>query len=312
MDTMIGNLREIDIKRLRIFMTIAECGGFVQAQNELNLSASTISVRMSELEEKLGLRLCHRGRSGFAMTPEGNEVYRACQTLLLAHENFISSVGAAKGIISGELRIGVIDNLIFDPNLPISKALSNFCNQTSGLEISLYTMSPTELERALLEQKLHLAIGVFYHRAPGLTYLSLCHEKMLLYCGTDHPLFTTAENSVTVENLIDTGYIERTYGQTISRLNQPLHLKTAAWSSSLEATAILIQTGKYIGFLPQYYAQQWCDRGLLKSLLSGKVFIDSEVSAAIHKNPQNEVMTQGLLTSILETIGETLDQPGKL
>ena len=33
MDTMIGNLREIDIKRLRIFMTIVECGGFAQAQN---------------------------------------------------------------------------------------------------------------------------------------------------------------------------------------------------------------------------------------------------------------------------------------
>ena len=43
MDAMIGNLREIDIKRLRIFMTIVECGGFIQAQNELNLSASTIS-----------------------------------------------------------------------------------------------------------------------------------------------------------------------------------------------------------------------------------------------------------------------------
>jgi DNA-binding transcriptional LysR family regulator len=300
---MIGNLREIDIKRLRIFMTIVECGGFVQAQNELNLSASTISVRMSELEEKLGLRLCHRGRSGFSMTPEGNEVYQACQTLLLAHENFISSVGAAKGIISGELRVGIIDNMIFDPNLPISKALSNFCEQTAALEISLYTMAPTELERALLEQKLHLAIGVFYHRAPGLAYHSLFNEKLVLYCGTEHPLFSVAKNSITTEQLLEAGYIERTYGQTISRLNRPLHLQSAAWSSSLEATAILIQTGRYIGFLPQYYAQQWCDQGMLKALLEDDVFIDSEVSAVIHKNPQNQAMTHGLLASLIDTIG---------
>jgi DNA-binding transcriptional LysR family regulator len=152
MDAMIGNLREIDIKRLRIFMTIVECGGFIQAQNELNLSASTISVRMSELEEKHGLRLCHRGRSGFSMTPEGNEVYEACQTLLLAHENFISSVGTAKGIISGELRVGIIDNMIFDPNLPISKALSNFCEQTTSLETarwSLWSMTRIARTRAI-------------------------------------------------------------------------------------------------------------------------------------------------------------------
>lgn len=302
MDAMIGNLREIDIKRLRIFMTIVDCGGFIQAQNELNLSASTISVRMSELEEKLGLRLCHRGRSGFSMTPEGNEVYEACQTLLLAHENFISSVGTAKGIISGELRVGIIDNMIFDPNLPISKALSNFCEQTTSLEISLYTMAPTELERALLEQKLHLAIGVFYHRAPGLAYHRLFNEKLVLYCGREHPLFGVSNNALTIEMIIEAGYIERTYGQTISRLNRPLHLRPAAWSSSLEATAILIQTGKYIGFLPQYYAQQWCDQGMLKSLLEDEVFIDSEIFAVIHKNPQNQAMPQGLLASLIDTI----------
>ena len=302
MDTMIGNLREIDIKRLRIFMTIVECGGFAPAQNELNLSASTISVRMSELEQRLGLRLCHRGRSGFELTPEGEEVYRACQILLLAHENFISSVGVAKGIISGELRVGIIDNLIFDPNISINKALSDFHEQTSGLEISLYTMTPNELERAVLEQKLHLAIGVFYHRAAGLQYYSLFHEKLVLYCGVGHPLYAVPENEVTVENLLQCEYIERTYGQTISHLNKPLQLKTSAFSSSLEATAILIQTGKYIGLLPQYYALQWSEQGLIKPLLAAEIFIESEVSAAIHKKPQNEAMTQGLLAKVLDSI----------
>ncbi|MCP4767884.1 MAG: LysR family transcriptional regulator [Gammaproteobacteria bacterium] len=302
MDTMIGNLREIDIKRLRIFMTIVECGGFARAQNELNLSASTISVRMSELEFRLGLRLCHRGRSGFELTPEGDEVYRACQILLLAHENFISSVGVAKGIISGELRVGIIDNLIFDPNISFNKALSDFHEQTSGLEISLYTMTPNELERAVLEQKLHLAIGVFYDRTAGLQYYSLFHEKLVLYCGAGHPLFGVPENAVTVENLQQCEYIERTYGQTLSHLNKPLHLKACAFSSSLEATAILIQTGKYIGLLPQYYALQWSEQGLIKPLLAAEIFIESEVSAAIHKKPQNEAMTQGLLVKVLDSI----------
>jgi len=302
MDAMIGNLRDVDIKRLRIFMAIVDSGGFVQAQNELGLSASTISVRMAELEQSLGLRLCNRGRSGFSMTPEGSEVYRACQSLVLSHDRFISSIGAVRGEISGELRLGVIDNVIFDPGLPISQALSNFSELASEIEISLYTLSPSELERALQEQKLHLGIGVFYHRSPGLRYFPICNEQLILYCGRGHPLYDTQKDKVTIEDLAQTGFIERTYGQTTSRLNQPVAFRSAAYSSSLEATALLIQTGNYIGFLPHYYAQQWCDQGLLKPLLEKQVYIESEVSAIIHKNQQDEIFTRGLLDSLMNLV----------
>ena len=302
MDALIGNLREVDIRRLRIFMTIVECGGFVPAQNELGLSASTVSLRMTELEARLGLRLCHRGRRGFSITPEGESVYTACQSLLRAHENFISEVGAARGVISGELRVGIIDNLIFDPNLAFSRVLADYSEQASDLEISLYTMAPTDLERALLEHRLQLAIGVFYNPVPDLQYHSLFHERLLLYCGKGHSLFKARKNSLSIDRLQQVDYVERTYGQTISRLNKPLPLKSAAYSSSLEAAAILIQTGKYVGFLPQYYAQQWCDQGLMKPLLADEIYIDSVVSAAVHKQPQNETMTRGLLDSLVDNI----------
>ena len=299
---MIGNLREVDIKRLRIFMAIVESGGFVQAQNELGISASTISVRMAELERSLGLRLCNRGRSGFSVTPEGEEVYRSCQSLLLAHDRFISSIGAVKGEISGELRLGIIDNAIFDPNLPISQALSDFYDLATEIEISLYTMSPSELERAVLDQRLHLGIGVFYHRLPGLRYVPICQERLILYCGRRHALYAADNDQLTTDDLVHAGYIERTYGPTTSRLNRPIQFESAAYSSSLEATALLIQTGKYIGFLPSYYARQWCDQGLLKPLLEDDVYVESEVSAIVHQQQQAEIFTRGLLDSLMNLI----------
>jgi hypothetical protein len=40
----------------------------------------------------------------------------------------------------------------------------------------------------------------------------------------------------------------------------------------------------------------------MKPLLTDEVFIESEVSAAIHKKPQNEAMTQGLLAKVLDNI----------
>lgn len=291
---MIGSLREVDIKRLRIFMTIVECGGFIQAQNELGLSASTISVRISELEDKLGLRLCQRGRGGFFMTPEGDAVYRACQSLVVAHESFNTAIGSAKGMISGELRLGVIDNVIFDPDLPVSRALAHIYNQADNLEISLYTMAPSDLERAVLDQRLHLAIGVFYQKISGLDYRTLCHERLVLYCGNEHFLFESSDNLIHEDELMACSFVERTYGQTISRLNNPIPLKVAAYSSSLEATALLILSGRYIGFLPQYYAGLWCDRNLMKPINAETLHVDSEICIATHKKPQNNMATNKL------------------
>lgn len=145
-------------------------------------------------------------------------------------------------------------------------------------------------------------LGVFYQPAAGLQYYSLFHEKLVFYCGAGHPLYEVSANATSVEDLMQCDYIERTYGQTLSHLNKPLDLKTCAFSSSLEATAILIQTGKYIGLLPEYYALQWSKQELMKPLLADEFFIESEISAVIHKKPQNEAKTQGLLAKVLDSI----------
>ena len=62
---MLMNLSEGDLRLLRVFAKVVEAGGFSAAQIELNVSQSTISTHMTALEQRLGMRLCERGRSGF-------------------------------------------------------------------------------------------------------------------------------------------------------------------------------------------------------------------------------------------------------
>ncbi|STW27765.1 transcriptional regulator GbuR [Klebsiella michiganensis] len=54
-----------NLRLLHVFITVAKYQGFANAQQELNLTVSAISNYMSELEEKLGITLCRRGRGGF-------------------------------------------------------------------------------------------------------------------------------------------------------------------------------------------------------------------------------------------------------
>ena len=72
----LGQVSDFDIRLLRIFKTIVECGSFSAAESTLGLSRSAISLHMGDLEKRLGMRLCQRGRAGFALTDDkGRKVY---------------------------------------------------------------------------------------------------------------------------------------------------------------------------------------------------------------------------------------------
>ena len=43
---------------------------------------------MSDLENRLGLRLCQRGRAGFSLTDEGKEILNYSETLIASIEEF--------------------------------------------------------------------------------------------------------------------------------------------------------------------------------------------------------------------------------
>ena len=280
-------------------MTVVESGSFVAAQQKLGLSAASISLHMSGLEDRLDAILCKRGRSGFSLTPEGERIYKASQQLMLAHDQFKSAVGEARGKLTGDLKLGVIDNSVFDNELNIPTILSKFRTLAPEVRISLYTMSPTELEQTILQQQLHLAIGVFYERSPILDYQFLCNENLTLYCGKRHPLFKLENSKLKPSMLKSYEFVERTYGATLSRLNKSVSFKTTAYTSSLEATLLLILSGSYIGFLPRYYAQQWVKQKKVKPLFAKELFIETEVCVLTHKNPENAKMTGTLKQLIL-------------
>ncbi len=112
-----------DLRLLRVFIAVAEAGSFSAAQVVLNVSQPTISTQMAELETRLGLTLCRRGRSGFSLTDDGHATYEAAKSLLRGCEDFVSKVNSQRGSVSGELRIALADSLVGNPDFPIEDIL---------------------------------------------------------------------------------------------------------------------------------------------------------------------------------------------
>ncbi|WP_371811937.1 LysR family transcriptional regulator [Ruegeria sp. R13_0] len=59
------------MKLLQVFAHVVEAGGLSPAQYRLNMSLSAVSAAISNLETRLGFRLCDRGRGGFQLTEGG-------------------------------------------------------------------------------------------------------------------------------------------------------------------------------------------------------------------------------------------------
>jgi DNA-binding transcriptional LysR family regulator len=64
----------VDLNSLKVFAEIVEAGSFSEAARRLKMPLSTVSRRLSELEEKLNLRLLERSTRKLRLTDVGSEV----------------------------------------------------------------------------------------------------------------------------------------------------------------------------------------------------------------------------------------------
>ncbi|MDR3411363.1 MAG: LysR family transcriptional regulator, partial [Formivibrio sp.] len=183
-------LHDVDLTLLRVFSTIVKSGGFSAAQATLNIAQSTISEQMAHLETRLGVKLCERGRSGFRLTEQGEAIYEATQRLLGAVEDFCVDADVLKRQVSGTLKFGIIDSTITDPGCPLKQTTQRFVQRGHEVHLHVHVGTPAELEEKVLDGRLHLAIGHFPFRVPGLFYSPLYQESHGFFCGRNHGLFS--------------------------------------------------------------------------------------------------------------------------
>lgn len=255
-------LHDIDLKLLRIFATVVESGGFAPAQAVLNISLSRLSSMITELERRLGMRLCHRGRTGFRLTEDGALVYQSSLKLMNSLEGFRAEIGALRGKLVGSLAIGMVDNIISNPECHLSDVLSRFHAREQEVRVSLHIDAPTELEQKVMDGRLDLVIGAFHHALPALHYRELFDEEQTLYCGRHHPLFRRADDSIALEELTEAAYAGRGYPEE----TRPLQLKPDTTSDSMEGLAMFVLSGRFIAYLPTHYALQWVERGQMRPI----------------------------------------------
>ncbi|MCF5020082.1 LysR family transcriptional regulator, partial [Pseudomonas lactis] len=98
----------MDIKQLKFLIALEQTRHFGQAAARCNITQPTLSMRLRNLEEELGLELVTRGQRFEGFTQAGERVLAWARTLLAAHDGLFAEAAACRGQLVGNLRLGLV------------------------------------------------------------------------------------------------------------------------------------------------------------------------------------------------------------
>lgn len=124
----------MDNRRLGIFLTVVDEGGFSAAADALEMSQPAVSQAIRELEDDLGAALFHRLGRGVALTPAGEALLLPARQT--RHDLAIgrAAVEAVAGLRTGRLDLACLPTLAVAPLAPLVGA---FRTRFPGVSIVL-------------------------------------------------------------------------------------------------------------------------------------------------------------------------------
>ena len=100
----------LDWNDLRYFLAVARTGSTLSASRQLRVSQSTVSRRITALEEQIGIKLFVRRPSGYELTPRGQSVLPSAEMVEAAILTFSDGIEAELRRLSGRVRLSTVES----------------------------------------------------------------------------------------------------------------------------------------------------------------------------------------------------------
>lgn len=165
----------MNIHHLELFYYVARHGGIMEAVRNIpyGIQQPAVSGQVAQLEEHLGVTLFHR--RPFALTPEGEKLYKFILPFFSNVEKITSEL---QGGQERHIRIGA-SSIILRDHLP--SLLRGLRKKFPALKISLREGYPAQLENLLTHEEIDLAVTLIEKKAPaGIHSRELLELPMVL------------------------------------------------------------------------------------------------------------------------------------
>lgn len=173
------------LRQLRYLVAIADAGGFSRAAQRCNVTQSTLSTGIKELESTLGATLVERDRKGVAFTAIGEVVLERARRLLAEAEDLVELARGSAEPLVGPLRIGVIPTVA--PYL-LPKLLPRLRRRFPRLQPFLVEERTASLIEQLEGGAIDVALLAFPYDLPRLAAFDCFEDRFLFAAPKGHKL----------------------------------------------------------------------------------------------------------------------------
>jgi len=282
---------------IRVFLQVVREGTMVAATGALRMDHSTISRRISRLEEMTGVRLFERAGRRLALTAEGEKLMLAAEKLDSIIVREVMNLPGERDRIVGPVRIGTTEE--FGAHY-LAPRLSAFTADHPGLEIELVA-----LPRAfsLAAREVDLVISLDRPLAGDIRFKKLTDVEFGVYGGGGY--FDARDRPASVDDLaLETwcGYIKELLAtpelDAFPRADA-IRPKYRTTSSTVQLSAAL--NGYALAVLPCFVAGV---HDGLERLLPGDAIFERTYWLAVHEDLARYPRVRALMSAIETRVAE--------
>lgn len=238
------------MKHLRYFEALARHEHFGRAAEACSISQPALSLQMKELEDILGAPLIERGTRQIGLTPLGESFAARARDILRAVDELVQLGRAAHGVLTGQLRIGVIPTIA--PYL-LPQVVQALSARYPDLDLRPREAVTRRLIDDLSEGRLDAAIVALPVSEQGLTEHPLFSEEFVLVrpaCDADKPVPSSAMLREMRLLLLEEGHCFRDQALSFCKMS-PGVARDMMEGSSLSTLVQMVGAGIGVTLIPQ-------------------------------------------------------------
>lgn len=288
----------MNLRQLELFTMVAEIGSVTKTAKQADMSQPAVSQAITELEDKLQLRLFERINHRMMLTSAGETLYQYSKRILSLLEEAENSMKDIANIRTGKLRIGASTTIgiYLLPHL-----LGDFQTQYQNIETQFFIDNTAVIEEMILDNTIDAGLVEGPVHSKDIIFKHLAIDKLCLVCSPKHHWAIENKSSIQPSELEDEVLIFRESGSGTREviehaLNQhKVKYKPTHVLNNTEAIKNAVIANIGIAFLPQVAVEYDIKAGHLIHIDIPNAVLTRDFNLIYHKDKYHSVLLDAFI-----------------
>ena len=175
----------MDVRQLKFFLAVVDCGGFSKAAEQLYIAQPSLSQAIAGFERELGMPLFHRVGRGVVLSDAGKALVGPARVVLRDIDEATAAMRELKGLRGGRLDLITMPS----PGMePLTTILTTFTRDHPEVAVNTKTgFTPEEILDSVRSGAFEIGVlgSAQPTRAPDLDVIALQSQALVLISGPD-------------------------------------------------------------------------------------------------------------------------------